>query len=298
MMTLSRCAFFSAFLMSILLFGTSPLSAGDPDPERVIARVNDAPITAGQLEWQWRRQLRQAAPGGLVTVSPPVSRENLLESLAVLKTRFRDEAAFSRELQELGITEQVLLKELARSEMIRDFLEVKFIRNQEATEEEGLAWYRAHADDIRRPARVCASHILKRVSNKDSEAERHRTRQEIEELRGRVLAGEEFADLARKHSDCPSREQGGDLGCFTFAEMVSPFSLAAFALPPGEISGPVVTDDGIHLILAREHQEAGLPPFQQFRTRALQEVRAAKAGPEIKEFLESRRAAAQVVITP
>ncbi|MEZ4601753.1 MAG: peptidylprolyl isomerase [Syntrophotaleaceae bacterium] len=308
----------------ILLLSVSPLFAGEQNPERVIARVNDVPITAGELEWQWRRQLRQAAPGGLVTVAPPVGREDLLESLirreilyqeavnagwkpngpaamkklAALKSQFRSEAAFSRELQELGVNEMQLLKELTRSEMIRDFLDVRFIRAQKVTEEEAQAWYREHAGSLGSPDKVCAAHILKAVADEEGQSGQQRVRREIGELRKRFLAGEDFAELARKHSDCPSREQGGDLGCFTFVEMVRPFSEVAFALAAGEISEPVVTDDGVHLILVREHQVAELPAFDNLRSRALQEVRAAKAGPQIKEFLDSRRAAARVEIIP
>uniref|UniRef100_H2YGN2 Peptidyl-prolyl cis-trans isomerase n=1 Tax=Ciona savignyi TaxID=51511 RepID=H2YGN2_CIOSA len=65
-----------------------------------------------------------------------------------------------------------------------------------------------------------------------------------------ILDGEvKFEDLARHYSDCSSAKRGGDLGSFTRGQMQKPFEDAAFGLSPGEMSGPVNTDSGIHLIL-------------------------------------------------
>jgi peptidyl-prolyl cis-trans isomerase C len=67
-------------------------------------------------------------------------------------------------------------------------------------------------------------------------------------LIGRIAAGEDFAQLAAVWSRCPSKQNGGDLGPFGKGMMVAPFEQAAFALAPGEYSGPVQTQFGYHLI--------------------------------------------------
>jgi len=61
-----------------------------------------------------------------------------------------------------------------------------------------------------------------------------------------------FAELATRYSDCSSAKRGGDLGPFTRGAMQKPFEDAAFALKIGELSEPVFTDSGVHLILRTE----------------------------------------------
>ncbi|GBF22627.1 peptidyl-prolyl cis-trans isomerase C [Candidatus Gastranaerophilus sp. (ex Termes propinquus)] len=83
---------------------------------------------------------------------------------------------------------------------------------------------------------VKASHIL--VDSKEK----------ADELKARAAAGESFDDLAKEFSKCPSKERGGDLGYFGKGQMVPEFEQAAFATGVGEVSEPVQTQFGWHLI--------------------------------------------------
>lgn len=83
---------------------------------------------------------------------------------------------------------------------------------------------------------VRASHIL--VSSE----------QEANNLLNQIRSGTKFEDLAMKHSQCPSGKQGGDLGFFGRGQMVPAFENAAFSMEPGQVSAPVKTQFGYHLI--------------------------------------------------
>ena len=83
---------------------------------------------------------------------------------------------------------------------------------------------------------VRASHILVKTEN------------EASELLSQIKAGKDFAELAKAHSDCPSGQQGGDLGFFTRGRMVKEFEDAAFSMETGQVSEPVGTQFGFHLI--------------------------------------------------
>lgn len=68
------------------------------------------------------------------------------------------------------------------------------------------------------------------------------------DLKAKIDAGEDFADLAKKWSHCPSKKKGGDLGWFKKGDMVPEFEAAAFAAKTGDVVGPVKTQFGWHII--------------------------------------------------
>lgn len=83
---------------------------------------------------------------------------------------------------------------------------------------------------------VRASHILVK------------TLAEIKNLQSQLAGGATFEALAKAHSQCPSGEEGGDLGWFGRGMMVKPFEEAAFKMKVGDVSEPVQTQFGYHLI--------------------------------------------------
>lgn len=109
------------------------------------------------------------------------------------------------------------------------------------------------------PEQVQCSHLL--VKHKDSrrpsswrEDNIIRSKEEALDLvrsyREQIAQGKaSFADLAQKYSDCSSARRGGDLGPFGRDAMQKPFEEAAFSLKVGELSDPVFTDSGVHIIL-------------------------------------------------
>ncbi|MBN2411551.1 peptidyl-prolyl cis-trans isomerase [candidate division KSB1 bacterium] len=75
---------------------------------------------------------------------------------------------------------------------------------------------------------------------------------EIEELLAKIKDGADFAELARQYSDCPSKQNGGNLGKFARGVMAKPFEDAAFKLKKDQISEIVETDFGYHIIKGLE----------------------------------------------
>ncbi|MFV8754197.1 peptidylprolyl isomerase [Nannocystaceae bacterium ST9] len=98
---------------------------------------------------------------------------------------------------------------------------------------------------------VRASHILlmyKGSARSSATRSKAEAEQQIQAIQQQLSAGADFGDLARAHSDCPSKSKGGDLGSFGQGQMVKPFETAAFGMAVGEVSGVVETDFGYHLI--------------------------------------------------
>lgn len=166
-----------------------------------------------------------------------------------------------------------------RSEAKVSEAEVKAFRaRNEARVEQ---FYRDNASRYHQPKRVHARHILVKVDEKAGPEAEKAGREKIEVLAKRVAGGEDFAKVAAEASDDPgSRSRGGDLGFFGPGTMAKPFEEAAFPLQPGQVSPPVRTRFGWHLIKVEEVQAAKDQPLEQVReaiARELLEEDAAKA---------------------
>lgn len=85
-------------------------------------------------------------------------------------------------------------------------------------------------------ARAAARHIL--VETKEA----------CEKIKAKIAAGAEFAAMAQEHSQCPSGEQGGELGEFGPGEMVPEFDAVVFSGEVGKVHGPIQTQFGYHLV--------------------------------------------------
>ena len=116
------------------------------------------------------------------------------------------------------------------------------------------------------PEKVQASHILvKTGEGKTDEAAKKEIdalHAQLKELKGDALKSK-FAELAKEKSDCPSKSKGGDLGPFSHGQMVQEFDKAAFALKDGELSGPVKTKFGWHVILKTKSIPAKTPTAEE-----------------------------------
>jgi peptidyl-prolyl cis-trans isomerase D len=126
------------------------------------------------------------------------------------------------------------------------------------------AYYDEHLDRYRQPEKVRARHVLLRVAPDASEEDVERVRERAVAARERILAGEEFAQVAGELSEDPgSKIEGGDLGFFARGQMVPPFEEVAFALEPGETSDIVKTDFGFHVIRVEERKDAEERSFDE-----------------------------------
>ncbi len=148
----------------------------------------------------------------------------------------------------------------AQLEKVKNDMLVSFAVNKAladvkpATDDEIKKYYDENADKFVKGESVNASHIL--VDNEEL----------ANELLAKIKAGEvSFEDVARDNSTCPSKENGGNLGEFTKGQMVPEFDEAVFKMTVGEITGPVKTQFGYHLIKLNSKNEAGAYSFDEIK---------------------------------
>jgi len=122
------------------------------------------------------------------------------------------------------------------------------------TDKEIADFYENNRDKFTKPETVHARHILVTRVPEDTEKNLTDKKAKAEDLRKKLLEGADFADLAAKNSDCPSKQAGGDLGTFARGQMVKPFEDAAFSQEKNAIGPVVETDFGFHIIQVLDHK--------------------------------------------
>jgi len=154
----------------------------------------------------------------------------------------------------------------------------------ELTEEDIQYYYQDNRDaEFYSPDQVRASHILLKTNSTMNDEEKEALRGEADGLLARVRGGEDFAELARARSEDTSADMGGDLGFFAEGAMVKPFSDAAFALAPGEISDVVESPFGLHIILVTEKKAAGYRPLEEVREQIERRLKLDYARDDVPE---------------
>ena len=148
-------------------------------------------------------------------------------------------------------------------------------------------FYEKNAAQFATPEMVRARHILILSDEKDSPEEQAKAKARIEEIARRIKAGEDFGAVAKEVSEDPgSAQNGGELGWFAHGQMVPEFDKAAYELKDGEISEPVKTQFGWHLIQTEEHKAAGQRPLGDVKEQIRQNLALNEAAGKVQESLE------------
>jgi peptidyl-prolyl cis-trans isomerase SurA len=198
--------------------------------------------------------LQAAANDSLISVNEEQIEERVNQRLEQLATEFGGQAALQQALSAEALTlveYREMLTTDARRENIEQLyyqLHLRDLPPAEVSEEELRQRFQEASTGLQQRPRLLTFRQVVVVPEPTEEAV-EAARLEAEGLLERVLAGEDFAELAREHSEDPGTAQlGGDLGWFRRGRMVKEFEDAAFSLLPGEVSQVVKTDFGFHII--------------------------------------------------
>ncbi len=303
-----------------LLISTNPVFADDAViTEKKAADVNGVSITMLTLNNEYRQVLKQqgVTDEQMATEQETEYKKQVLDSLidqellyqecrennisatedsvnASLEKAmgsFENEEAYRNALKDANMQEGDLETRIRRSLAINMLVDEKIGQSVTVTDEEIRVYYDSHLDSFQRSEKVRASHILVKM-NRDDEAEKDAALEKIENIRQRINAGEDFAQLATENSDCPSSENGGDLGYFERGKMVQEFEDAAFALEPANVSNIVQTDFGLHLIKVTDRIEADTMSYEAVKSDLADFIERQKISTGVASLIETLRIAA------
>lgn len=167
------------------------------------------------------------------------------------------------------------------------------------SEDELLGYYAGHKDKFTEPDRLRLSVIVVGVKSSSEQAEWDKAKVQAAELRQQLIAGADFAALARQHSKDGSAQQGGDMGYVHRGMLSDELQAEIDKLKPGEVSGPLQMLEGVALYRVDEHIKAQPKSFDESKKRA-QELWQREQGERQWQDLKAvlRTSAVIEVITP
>lgn len=237
--------------------------------EKILAKIGEQLITETDLEYMFRNMNPQMAAG----FQGEEGRKALLNELI-------NQRLFYLEAAEQGLENETRFQEdfvRVKENFLTQYAIQKLINSVSVTHEELQEYYQSHQSEFVSGEAVRASHIL--VPSEDF----------AKDLYQRIQNGESFDKLAREYSTCPSKEKGGDLGKFTKGQMVPEFEDAAFHASIGELTPPVKTQFGYHLIQVTEKDAPKQLSFEEIKSHLLRSLIADKQHRSYQEHIQKLR---------
>lgn len=271
------------FLAITLSWGQAPPAAPKPaataaaaSADPVVLTIGMEKITKSQFEQIFAQIVEQMPPERRAAAQAPQAKRQLAEQLAELKA-----LAQEARRQKIDQTPEAKAQLAMRSDqLVAGMLFQKISKDAKPTDADLQAYYNEHKADY---DTVTARHILIRMTGSavplkegEKDLSDDQALAKAKDIRAKLVAGGDFAELAKAESDdAGSGANGGALGDFTRGRMVPQFEEAAFALKVNEISEPVKTQFGYHIIQVTKHD-----------TKSLEDEKAEiteKIGPEMAQ---------------
>lgn len=220
------------------------------DPATVIATVNGETITEGDLAYAAEDLAQELA-------NIPAQQQKVFLVSVLIDMKVMAKAARDAQLQNSDVFKR-RQKYLEDRSLRRAYFAEKIA--SKVTPESVQAAYDEYVSGFTPQEEVRARHILV-PELEDSKS-----------IKAEIDAGKPFEDAAAEKSIDGSAQNGGDLGYFGRGQMVAPFEEAAFALEPGQVSAPVQSQFGWHLIKVEDKRQSAPPAFEQVQQQLSQQI--------------------------
>lgn len=272
------------FLIILIILGVVMSVGVIFSNKEVVARVDGKSISKDQLYDLLVQQGGEAALDSLIDQAiiekeaekqkVDIAGEDIENELKILEESYGGEEALKEAMETSGISLADVKKDLSLNLTIEKLLKSRI----SVTEEEMKTYFDENKESFATAEQVKASHIL---------VEDEATAKKVKD---KLAGGEDFSALAKEYStDTTTKEQGGDLGFFGKGEMVAEFEEAAFSLKPNEISEPVKTEYGYHIIKLVEKQEAKEANYEESKSEIKEQLISEKMQTEYATWLEEKK---------
>ncbi len=158
-------------------------------------------------------------------------------------------------------------------------------------------YYEAHPQEFTRPEQVVLSEILLSTEGKSPE-EIAAVQKKAEDLRNRVIRGDDFNEIAKRYSEGSTAKDGGELGTFKRGEMAPQLEEVVFKMDKGQITDVIQTKPGFEILKVDNHYLAGLQPMDKVENEIMNRLYMEKMQPQMRDYLATLREESYVMVKP
>jgi peptidyl-prolyl cis-trans isomerase C len=249
---------------ALALFKKTPDELQEAELRRAEAQANN--------EFKIENRVLNAPEAGAVIISD----KELQAAYQEIRDRYEDDESFFIDLEKNHLDKDSLLAALYRQCRVNVVLELIASRAPDVSEVEIGIYYHLHKEQFNRPELREACHIFISINPDYPENTRETAFSRMQELSAKLQKKPyKFAELALKHSECPTALQGGVLGIVPRGKLYPELDAVLFSIKAGEVSEIVESEIGFHLVLCKQIQKA--------ETLSLQ-----KATPKIRQLMKER----------
>jgi peptidyl-prolyl cis-trans isomerase SurA len=220
----------------------------------------------------------------------------ILENIKT-SNNLQDETKFQEALKQEGLTMADLRRNLEKQMLVQQVQRAEILEKVSITDEEAKAFYDTHRQEFTSPAEVTLREILLEVQTTDrgvNVAEDDAVREQAQEIRKRLLAGEPFPRLAGEYSAAASKANGGLIGPLRNEELAASLRDLLTRMQVGDITEPIRTQRGYQILKLESQSNAKLRSFEEARGDIGNRIGEQKLRGEREKYLERLRAQATI----
>jgi peptidyl-prolyl cis-trans isomerase SurA len=163
--------------------------------------------------------------------------------------------------------------------------------------EEVKTYYDAHSQEFTRPEQVVLTEIFLSTEGKSPE-EMESVQKKTEDLRNRVVKGDDFNEIAKRYSEGSTAKDGGDLGTFQRGQLSPQLEAIVFKMEKNQITDVIQTKTGFEVLKVENHFQAGLQPLDKVENEVMNKLYMEKMQPSMRTYLGELREESYVMVKP
>jgi parvulin-like peptidyl-prolyl isomerase len=295
--------FYATFLtLLLIIFSTLAVTVYATDAQqppktkerKVVATVNGSPLYEDQLEPGVQESLKKYKKYGMRKETPALinrlqkktlskvvdhellyqeSRkltvknldEKVAEKLKKMKRKYQTDERFENHLKKNGQTIEGLTASIREGIYVEEYLKQQGIADPDIPDKNIREFYDGNPKSYFRKESIKVSHILIKLDENPGPEEKEKAFKKAQEIRKEIVAGADFAEMAKKHSECNSASGGGSLRYLNKGYMPEEFDKVAFTLEKDKVSDVVETKFGYHIILVTDKISEGITPYDEVK---------------------------------